>query len=180
MSTEEAGRKRAGIQGWFSELDSLLRGDLTRVSSLRSGGLLINPARLSVIIIALAMIYGVCMGSFAVFRPQGANPVQVLASMVKVPLLFYSDALGDFSFVIRVQRAGRIAAQAGDGRAACGGVAGGDGDGAVIAGPDRGFFFREYVELSVHAFIQRGGLYGRPGALGHGVSASDFASSECG
>ena len=38
MSTEEPGKKRAGNPGWFSELDSLLRGDLTRVSSLRAVG----------------------------------------------------------------------------------------------------------------------------------------------
>jgi hypothetical protein len=96
MSTEEPGRKKAGNPGWLSELDSLLRGDLTRVSSLKSGGLELHPARLSVIIAVLAMIYGVCMGTFAVFRPQGADPMQVLASMVKVPLLFYLTLLVTF------------------------------------------------------------------------------------
>jgi hypothetical protein len=96
MTTEEPGTKKAGNPGWFSELDSLLRGDLTRVSSLRSGGLELHPARLSVIIVVLAMIYGVCMGTFAVFRPKGADPVQVLASMVKVPLLFYLTLLVTF------------------------------------------------------------------------------------
>jgi len=93
MSTDEPGRRKASRAGWLRELDSLLRGDLTRVSSLRGGGLLINPARLSVMIIVLAMIYGVCMGTFAVFRPKGADPMQVLASMVKVPLLFYLTLL---------------------------------------------------------------------------------------
>ena len=57
---------------------------------------MITPARLSVIIVVLAMIYGVCMGTFAVFRPKGANPMQVLASMVKVPLLFYLTLLVTF------------------------------------------------------------------------------------
>ena len=96
MSTEKPGVKRAGIAGWFAELDSILRGDLTRVSSLRRGGLEVNSRRLSLIIIVLAMIYGVCMGTFAVFRSQGANPVQVLASMLKVPLLFYLTLLVTF------------------------------------------------------------------------------------
>ncbi len=96
MSTDTPGVKRAGIAGWFAELDSLLRGDLTRVSSLRRGGLEVNSRRLSLIIIVLAMIYGVCMGTFAVFRSQGANPVQVLASMLKVPLLFYLTLLVTF------------------------------------------------------------------------------------
>jgi hypothetical protein len=73
MSTGEPSKKRGGNPGWFSELDLLLRGELTRVPSLRSGGLEINPARLSVIIILLAMIYGLCMGTFAVFRPRGVD-----------------------------------------------------------------------------------------------------------
>jgi hypothetical protein len=42
------------------------------------------------------MIYGVCMGSFAVFRAKGADPLQVVASMVKVPLLFYLTLLVTF------------------------------------------------------------------------------------
>jgi hypothetical protein len=96
MSNEGPGGKRASNPGWFSELDSLLRGDLTRISSLKSGGLELNPARLSVIILVLAMIYGVCMGTFAVFRPKAADPMQVLASMVKVPLLFYLTLLVTF------------------------------------------------------------------------------------
>jgi hypothetical protein len=96
MSTDNPGKKRAGISGWFGELDSLLRGDLTRVSSLRRGGLELNPGRLSLIIVVLAMFYGVCMGTFAVFRPKGADPVQMLASMVKVPLLFYLTLLVTF------------------------------------------------------------------------------------
>ena len=96
MSTDKPGVKRSGIAGWFAELDLLLRGDLTRVSSLRTGGLEVNSRRLSLIIIVLAMIYGVCMGTFAVFRAQGANPIQVLASMLKVPLLFYLTLLVTF------------------------------------------------------------------------------------
>jgi hypothetical protein len=96
MSTDEPGRKGSDNRGWLSELDSLLRGDLTRISALKHGGLLIDPARISVIIVVLAMIYGVCMGTFAVFRPKGADPMQVLASMVKVPLLFYLTLLVTF------------------------------------------------------------------------------------
>ncbi len=96
MSTEKPAMKRLGIASWFKELDLILRGDLTRVSSLRRGGLEVNSGRLSLIIIVLAMIYGVCMGTFAVFRSQGADPVQMLASMLKVPLLFYLTLLVTF------------------------------------------------------------------------------------
>ncbi len=98
MSTDKPGVnvKKAGITSWFSELDLILRGDLTRVSSLSRGGFEVNSGRLSIIIIVLAMIYGVCMGTFAVFRSQGADPVQMLASMLKVPLLFYLTLLVTF------------------------------------------------------------------------------------
>jgi hypothetical protein len=96
MSTEKPAMKRPGIAGGLKELDSLLRGDLTRVSSLRMSGLEINPGRLSIIVIVLAMIYGVCMGTFAIFRSQGGDPLQTLASMLKVPLLFYLTLLVTF------------------------------------------------------------------------------------
>jgi hypothetical protein len=43
----------------------------------------------SACIIILAMVYGFCMGTFALFRMKGPQMMQVVASMVKVPLLFY-------------------------------------------------------------------------------------------
>lgn len=55
MSTDKPGGNKPGVTGWLGELDSLLRGELTRVSSLRRGGLELNPARLSVVIVVLAM-----------------------------------------------------------------------------------------------------------------------------
>ena len=39
------------------------------------------------------MSYGICMGIFAVFGEKGPTPMQVVASMVKVPLLFYLTLL---------------------------------------------------------------------------------------
>ncbi len=38
---------------------------------------------------ALAMAYGACMGSFAVFKGEGPSYWQVAASIAKVPLLFF-------------------------------------------------------------------------------------------
>jgi hypothetical protein len=37
----------------------------------------------------LGMIYGLCMGFYAMFRSGGPNFSQVLASVVKVPLLLF-------------------------------------------------------------------------------------------
>jgi hypothetical protein len=84
---------RKGLLTGLHELDRILRGELTRVSALRHGGLELSPRRLSVIIVMLAMSYGLCMGSFAVFRTNGPSWWQVVASMVKVPLVFYLTLL---------------------------------------------------------------------------------------
>jgi hypothetical protein len=70
------------------ELDRLLRGDLTRMPSLTKGSIAINPGRLSLTIAVLGMIYGICMGTFSLFQWEGAGPWQMIASMIKVPLLF--------------------------------------------------------------------------------------------
>jgi hypothetical protein len=93
MTSDGIGKMRGGVRGWFDELDKLLRGELTRVSSLRRGGLEIMPGRLSLIIVLLCMLYGICMGSFALFRIKGPSYLQLLASMIKVPLLFYLTLL---------------------------------------------------------------------------------------
>ena len=90
---DDMNRSRNGPQAWFKELDKLLRGELTGVSTLRAGGIEISARRLSACIIILAMIYGACMGTFALFRMKGASGLQVVASMVKVPLLFYLTLL---------------------------------------------------------------------------------------
>ncbi len=90
---DDLNRSRRGPLGWFRELDRLLHGELTSVSALRSGGVEISARRLSACIIILAMIYGACMGTFALFRAKGPGVFQVVASMIKVPLLFYLTLL---------------------------------------------------------------------------------------
>ena len=59
------------------------------MSSLQRGGIDVAPGRLSVIIVVLGMTYGICMGTFALFRMTKPHAWQIVASMVKVPLLFY-------------------------------------------------------------------------------------------
>ncbi len=91
MSVSEGGWKgeRRGLLGWFGELDRLLTGEYTGVSLLRERGLGISPWRLSACIVILGMSYGICMGLFSVFGEKGPGAMQVVASMVKVPLVFY-------------------------------------------------------------------------------------------
>ena len=92
-SKETPGRGQAGFLAGFGELDRILRGDLTKVSSLRRGGIEVSPGRLSLILVILAMIYGICMGTFALFRVTKPHAWQIVASMVKVPLLFFLTLL---------------------------------------------------------------------------------------
>ncbi len=92
-SNEVLGKGRGGFVGGFGELDRILRGELTQVSSLERGGIDVSPRRLSLIIVVLGMVYGICMGTFALFRLKGPHAWQIVASMVKVPLLFYLTLL---------------------------------------------------------------------------------------
>mgnify|MGYP000041215784 CR=1 FL=1 len=73
---------------WLRELDQVLRGEKTRVSDLQEGSIRINTAGLSVLVIALGMVYGACMGTFALLREGGPVYQQLVATMVKVPSLF--------------------------------------------------------------------------------------------
>lgn len=85
--------RRGGPLGWFRELGQLLGGDLTAMSVIRRQGLDVSPWRLSACSIVLAMFYGLCMGMFALFGTKEPRPIQLVASMVKVPLVFYLTLL---------------------------------------------------------------------------------------
>lgn len=74
---------------WLKELDSILRGEATQPAALREGTIEIPLGRLTVVIVVLGMIYGVCMGCFALFREDGPVYLQTLASTLKVPALFF-------------------------------------------------------------------------------------------
>jgi hypothetical protein len=84
---------RGGFLSGLSELDRILRGELTRVSVLERAGIDVSPGRLSRVIVVLGMVYGICMGTFALFRAKEPHAWQIVASMVKVPLLFYLTLL---------------------------------------------------------------------------------------
>lgn len=73
---------------WFRQLDEILRGDATRLGALSEGEIKTPVAGLIVIVLLLSVVYGVCMGSFAVIRTGGSAYLQMLASGVKLPLLF--------------------------------------------------------------------------------------------
>lgn len=80
----------------FLALDRTLRGEGTSPEALENGELRLPLRGFCLVATLLAMAYGLCMGSFSVFRdvnPAQVNPNdrywQVLASMVKVPALYF-------------------------------------------------------------------------------------------
>ena len=56
---------------WFKQLDEILRGDATRLSLLKDGQIGIPIGGLSVAILLLGVLYGLCTGSFAMIRTSG-------------------------------------------------------------------------------------------------------------
>jgi hypothetical protein len=74
---------------WFKQLDDILRGDATRMSLLAEGHVTIPMGGLAVAIVLLGALYGLCMGSFTMIRTGGGAYMQLIASAIKVPMLFF-------------------------------------------------------------------------------------------
>lgn len=74
---------------WFRQLDEILRGDATRMSLLSEGQIRTPVAGLSVAVLLLGVFYGLCMGSFTMIRTGGEAYMQLIASAVKLPMLFF-------------------------------------------------------------------------------------------
>src|SRR4051812_40758682 len=81
---------------WFGDLDRLLRGEATRPDALRRGTLEVSVSGLFFVSVVLAMVYGACMGCYALFREGGPDVMQLVASAVKLPALFYLTLLVTF------------------------------------------------------------------------------------
>ncbi len=82
------------------EVDELLRGERTTPQLLAEQGLNIRARRMVFVVIAMGMIYGLCMGSFSLLKtvpPELAGSsdryMQVFASVVKTPALFFLTLL---------------------------------------------------------------------------------------
>jgi hypothetical protein len=88
---------------WLKQLDHLLRGDVTREDELREGKLQVDTIGMALIIVVLGMLYGACMGSYSLLKEvpasvQDPSPpyMQLIATTVKVPALFYLTLLVTF------------------------------------------------------------------------------------
>jgi hypothetical protein len=88
--------------GWLNHLDRLLRGEATRPEEIREGRIHIDAGGMAIMIVLLGMIYGVCMGSYSLLKemPDSFDPntryMQLLATTIKVPALFYLTLLVTF------------------------------------------------------------------------------------
>lgn len=74
---------------WIKELDRVIRGDATSVSALQSGEIAQPVGGLIIIGMVLGALYGLCMGSYAVFQNASSPLLQILATTIKVPVLFF-------------------------------------------------------------------------------------------
>ena len=76
---------------WFVELDRILKGEATRIADLRDASIEMPVRGVSFVLILLGMLYGVCMGCYALIN--NGNNMQMLASTIKVPALFFLTLL---------------------------------------------------------------------------------------
>jgi hypothetical protein len=77
------------MQRWLKDVDHILRGEATRLGMLREERLKIPLGGVLLVILLMAILYGVCMGFFAGFRDGGPFFRQWFAGAVKVPSLFF-------------------------------------------------------------------------------------------
>ncbi len=74
---------------WLKELDEVLRGHKADPALLAAGTRHIQITPLVGVSIVLGIVYGVCMGFYAVFGRAVPSYPQLLASALKVPALFF-------------------------------------------------------------------------------------------
>jgi len=87
-------KQLVGFKHWLFELDRILRGEATRPSDIKDADIKFPVVGVSIVVIILAVVYGFCMGIFALVRGIENSAytealLQTFASMCKVPLLFF-------------------------------------------------------------------------------------------
>lgn len=80
----------------FSDLDRLMRGDLTSPDALRAGRVDVSVPRLLGAALVCGAVFGLCLGLYSATSETPAGAWQLLSSMVKVPLLFLLTLLVTF------------------------------------------------------------------------------------
>ena len=82
------------VLDWLGQADRILRGDATRLDQIQDGELRLPVVGISLVVITLGIFYGGCMGIYALIHGAETSDytralLQTLASMSKVPLLFF-------------------------------------------------------------------------------------------
>ena len=77
------------MKAHFKQLDRLLRGEATSTSALQFGGVMISTDKILLASILLAAFTGLCMGTFAAVNGNDAILQRLVATMLKVPVLFF-------------------------------------------------------------------------------------------
>ena len=93
MQSKNVTQTRFPVYLWVRELDRILRGESTKPLDVHRADIPIPVAEVSMVVMGLAVIYGLCMGAFALVRGWegdaiGAGYLQTFATMCKVPLLY--------------------------------------------------------------------------------------------
>jgi len=76
------------MRSTLSRVDTLLRGGFTQREALREGRVEVAVSHLASAALPLGVVYGVFMGLYAVMRGGDGSGLQLLATAIKVPLLF--------------------------------------------------------------------------------------------
>jgi hypothetical protein len=74
---------------WLRYLDRVMRGEATRPNALRNGDIEQPVGGLTALGAILGAIYGLCMGCFTLFQGKHGSLWQALATVLKVPALFF-------------------------------------------------------------------------------------------
>ena len=87
-------------------MDRVLKGETTKPDALRNGTIDLPVGGLTIVLVVLAMLYGACMGSFAVVArwggaAAGGGRLQFAYSAVKVPMLYFHPP-DHFPVVVRL------------------------------------------------------------------------------
>jgi hypothetical protein len=80
----------------WKDLDRILRGEATRMADLCRGEVEFGVKGVYVLLVGLAMGYGVCMGTFSLFKETNGSGWPIVAGLLKVPALFTLTLLVTF------------------------------------------------------------------------------------
>lgn len=100
--------------GLLRDVDRLLRGEYSRTEDLAQGRITAPIRSLLLAGFVFGGIYGVFMGLYSALRPENPSLLQLVATTVKVPLLFFLTLLVTFPSLYVFSALGRSPLKLGD------------------------------------------------------------------